>query len=427
MVYMLLFGLALTAAVGVLTWGLAVRMELERHLNQVWMLLDEETRKPAREALDLDAFAKANNVHIEIYDRNGVLQTYGKEPDPGFMHAQINKRIGLPPVELFACVTDLDDSGIAALMTVPNFLTALVVLLLLAAVAGALFMRRTLRPVYDMMETADSISASDLSRRIEPPRSHDEFRDLAGTFNRMLDRIQAAYEQQKRFVSDASHELRTPLSVILGYANLLRRWGGEDKAIREEAVGKIIEEASDMQHLVENLLFLARADGHSQQVHPELFSASDMMKDLAEETRLIDNTHRITESIEPNVMLTADPAMMKQAVRAIAENSRKYTPEGGSITFLCRREKDHVVLAVEDTGIGISKQDLPHIFDRFYKADVARTRGKTSSSGLGLAIVKWIVENNGGTIVVKSALGEGTSMAFLMPAQAGPKEPIVEN
>jgi two-component system sensor histidine kinase ArlS len=178
---------------------------------------------------------------------------------------------------------------------------------------------------------------------------------------------------------------------------------------------------------VEDLLFLARADGQSQQVNPELFCASDMMKDLAEETRLIDHIHTITESIEPDVMLTADPALMKQAVRAIAENSRKYTPEGGSITFLCRREEDKVVLAVEDTGIGISKQDLPHIFDRFYKADAARTRGKTSSSGLGLAIVKWIVENNGGTITVKSALGEGTSMAFRMPAQTEPEEPFLEN
>jgi two-component system sensor histidine kinase ArlS len=426
-VYMLLFGLALTTAVGALTWGLAVRTEQDRHLNQVWMLLDQVTRMPPQEAINLDAFAKANNVHIEIYDRYGSLRTYGDEPGPGFGHAQINKRIGLPPEELFARVTDLDDSGIAALITLPNFLVALAFLLLLAAVVGALFMRRTLRPVYDMMETADSISASDLSRRIEPPHSHDEFRDLAGTFNRMLDRIQTAYEQQKRFVSDASHELRTPLSVILGYANLLRRWGGEDKAIREEAVGKIVEEAGDMQRLVEDLLFLARADGQSQQVNPELFCASDMMKDLAEETRLIDHIHTITESIEPDVMLTADPALMKQAVRAIAENSRKYTPEGGSITFLCRREEDKVVLAVEDTGIGISKQDLPHIFDRFYKADAARTRGKTSSSGLGLAIVKWIVENNGGTITVKSALGEGTSMAFRMPAQTEPEEPFLEN
>jgi two-component system sensor histidine kinase ArlS len=424
-VYMLLFGLALTAAVGVMTWGLAVRTEQDRHLNQVWMLLDQEMRKPPQEAFDLDTFARANNVYIEIYDREGILLTYGVEPGRVSGHAQITKRV--PPEEIFARVTNLDEPGIAALMSLPNFMVAMVFLLLLAAVAGALFMRRTLRPVYDMMETADSISASDLSRRIEPPRSHDEFRDLAATFNRMLDRIETAYEQQKRFVSDASHELRTPLSVILGYANLLRRWGGDDKAIREEAVGKIVEEADDMQRLVEDLLFLARADGQSQQLNPERFCASDMMKDLAEETRLIDNIHTITDLIEPGVMLTADPAMMKQAVRTIVENSRKYTPEGGRITLSCRHENNRVVLAVEDTGIGIAKNDLPHIFDRFYKVDVARTRGKTSSSGLGLAIVKWIIENSGGVIEVKSTLGEGTSMTLLMPEQAYIAEHFSEN
>lgn len=427
LVYMLLFGIALTAAVGVLTWGLAVRTEQERRLNRVWALLDQETHKPPEEAFDLDVFARANNVRIEISDRNGTIRTYGEMPSRGIGHAQISKHIGGPPQELFVHVIDLEDSGIAVLMTLPNFVAALVFLLLLAAVEGALFMRRTLRPVYDMMETAGSITASDLSRRIEPPRSHDEFRELAGTLNGMLDRIETAYEQQKRFVSDASHELRTPLSVILGYANLLRRWGGEDKAVREEAVGKIVEEAGDMQHLVEDLLFLARTDGQSQQLNPVSFCVSDMMQDLAGETRLIDHIHSVTESIEPGVMLTADPAMMKQAVRAIAENSRKYTPEGGSIIFSCRREKNLVILAVEDNGMGIPQGDLPHIFDRFYKADVSRTRGKTSSSGLGLAIVKWIIENSGGTIEVKSAPGAGTSMTLLMSGQTQPAEQILEN
>ncbi len=178
---------------------------------------------------------------------------------------------------------------------------------------------------------------------------------------------------------------------------------------------KIIEETGNMQRLVESLLFLARADGQTQTVCPEHFCAGDMMREVAEETRLIDTEHAVEEKIEPGVMLTADPALMKQAVRAVVENSRKYTPAGGVITLSCRKEGSSVLLGVEDTGGGISEKDLPHVFDRFYKADAARTRETCSSSGLGLSIVKWIVERCGGEIDVRSKPGEGTRMTFRMP------------
>lgn len=422
LVYTLLFGLALAAAVGVLTWGLAVRTGQDRRLQRALSQIEVQERGPGKN-IDLDAYAHANNLYIEI-GRGKKVSFYGERPVPGRTYAEIRRRAAGPPPPggLSIRVVDLEDPGPAGLMTLPNFLAALAALILIAAFSGAMLMRRMIRPVYDMTRTARSITASDLSRRIEPVRSRDEFSELAGTLNEMLDRIQAAYEQQKRFVSDASHELRTPLSVILGYANLLRRWGGEDKAVRDEAVTKIVEEAGSMQSLVENLLFLARADGSRQQMHPELFCASDLMRTVAKETRLIDDGHAVEERIEPGVMMTADPEMMKQAVRAVAENSVKYTQAGGRIAFSCRRVGNSAVLTVEDNGAGIPQADLPHIFDRFYKADVSRTRGG-SSSGLGLSIVKWIVENSGGEILVQSAPGAGTSTTFRMPAEEMPTLP----
>jgi two-component system sensor histidine kinase ArlS len=418
--YTLLFGVALAVAVGVLTWGLAARTARIQRLNRASTQLMARVALGPRGGFDFDTFARANNLYIEISREGGGLpEHYGDRPQPGVRYDEIRRHAGegTPGHGAFLRIVDLETISPIESMTIPEFLLAFVGLLALVAVAGAFLMRRMMRPVYDMTHTARSISATDLSRRIEPVRSHDELSELAGTFNEMLDRIQTAYEQQKRFVSDASHELRTPLSVISGYANLLRRWGGEDRAVRSEAVDKIIEESGNMQHLVENLLFLARADGQTQTFHPELFCAGDMMHEVAQETKLIDREHSITEEIEPDVMLTADPALMKQAVRAVVENSCKYTPAGGTVKLSCRKEGGVVLLAVEDNGAGIAEKDLPHIFDRFYKADTARTRGTRSSSGLGLSIVKWIIERSGGTIVVRSSRGEGTCVTFHFPPE----------
>lgn len=418
-IYTLLFGVALTAAVSVLTWGLAARVAREHRLESIAMMLVSHAVHDAGHQFDYDAFARANNIYIEINRAgDGPLISFGNQPKQGVRYDEIRKHADLGPGQaVFLHVIDLEMVSPVEHMTIPGFLVSLAVLLVAAAFAGAFLMRRVMRPVYDMTRTVRTISASDLSRRIEPVRSHDELRELAGTFNGMLDRIQTAYERQKRFVSDASHELRTPLSVISGYANLLRRWGGDDRAVRDEAVEKIIEETGNMHHLVESLLFLARADGETQTVHPQLFCADDMMREVVEETRLIDKNHTVAEKIEPEVMLTADPALMKQAVRAVVENSRKYTPAGGVITLSCASEPGCVVLSVEDTGVGISEENLPHVFDRFYKADAARTRGTCSSSGLGLSIVKWIVERSGGEVAVRSKQGEGTCVIFRMPVE----------
>ena len=413
--YTLLFGVALAAAVGVLTWGLAARTARTERLDRASVQL---MPRVAQGGFDFDAFARANNLYIEIGRGEGKPpESYGDRPQPGMRYDEVRRHAegGAPARGAFLRIVDLENISPIENMTVPGFLAALTGLLILAAVAGAFLMRRMMRPVYEMTRTARAISATDLGKRIEPARSHDELCELAGTFNGMLDRIQTAYEQQKRFVSDASHELRTPLSVISGYANLLRRWGGEDRAVRSEAVEKILEESGNMQRLVEDLLFLARADGQTQTVRSEQFCAGDVLREIAEETRLIDSSHTIAEKMEPCVMLTADPALLKQAVRAVVENSRKYTPAGGTVTLFCRREGDAVLLAVEDTGVGIAEEDLPHIFDRFYKADASRTRGACSSSGLGLSIVKWIVGHCGGEVLVKSALGKGTRVTFRFP------------
>ena len=275
--------------------------------------------------------------------------------------------------------------------------------------------KRMLKPVDDMIRTARSISARELDTRLNVVDSHDELKDLAVTFNELLDRIQASYEQQNRFVSDASHELRTPISVIQGYANLLQRWGKEEKAVLEESVCAIKNEADNMKDLVEKLLFLARADKHTQSLEKSSFAMNELVDEVIRETRLIDSEHNITCDINETITINADRGLIKQALRIFVDNSIKYTLRGGTIKINSEIRTNRIFLTIQDNGIGISREDIPHIFERFFKCDKSRTREGGGSSGLGLSISQWIVEKHQGTISVESELNKGTKITITFP------------
>ncbi|PKM80192.1 MAG: sensor histidine kinase [Firmicutes bacterium HGW-Firmicutes-14] len=285
---------------------------------------------------------------------------------------------------------------------------------LFTVVIGSRILRKMLKPIDNMIGTAKAISAADLNTRLSVVDSHDELKDLAETFNDMLDRIQASYEQQDRFVSDASHELRTPIAVIQGYANLLQRWGKEDKAVLDESVSAIKNEAENMKDLVERLLFLARADKNTQKIEKTLFSLSELVNELMKETKLIDTEHTVKGEVTGIVSINGDRKLIKQALRVFLDNSIRYTPAGGTIKIEGRVKGNTGVVEIEDNGIGISSEDLPHIFDRFYKCDKSRTR-EGGSTGLGLSIAKWIIERHGGSIAVESALNKGTKVIITLP------------
>lgn len=373
---------------------------------------------PQGQSFDFEEFAQFSKTMIEISDvRTHEVERFGDEIKNIREKIQAVRRIDRPDRHLMIKVVSTEyanapfEGGVGI-----AYAFALAGLLIAAVLLGSLSTKKLLHPVSVMTQAARSISASDLSVRIDEGNSNDELDELARTFNEMLDRLEEAYRKQNRFVSDASHELRTPLSVISGYANLLRRWGSEDPVVLEESVTKIIEETDNMQQLVERLLFLARVDQQTQAMNVELFDASELMSQVAKETRLIDDGHTLCEQIEPDVMMTADRALILQAVRAIVENSMKYTPPGGTITLSCKTEGTQVCLSVADTGIGIEEKDLPYIFDRFYKADEARSR-QVGGTGLGLSIVKWIVERHNGQIQVSSIPDTGTEFCILISQQ----------
>ena len=281
--------------------------------------------------------------------------------------------------------------------------------------AGARSARRILKPIGEMARVTRNINASRLDTRLNLRGSQNELKDLAETINEMLERIHTAYRSQIRFVSDASHELRTPIAVIQGYANLLDRWGKNDPQTLQESIGALKSESESMKELVEKLLFLARGDNNTLTLHMEPLFVDRLVRQLARETMMIDKNHVFRVAREDHLAVVADAQLLKQALRILIDNSIKYTPAGNEIVIACSTDPGGLVcVSVQDSGIGIPAADVPHIFDRFYRADESRAR-KTGGTGLGLSIAKWIVERHNGRIDVLSRQGLGTRMSILLP------------
>lgn len=282
---------------------------------------------------------------------------------------------------------------------------------------GSKTSKKMLLPIKDMTKITKAISINALETRLNVSISKDELKDLAETINKMLDGIQASYELQNQFVSDASHELRTPIAVIQGYANMLYRWGKDDKEVLDEAITAIKSEAEDMQQLVEKLLFLARSDKNTQKIEKESFYINDLIEEIIKETKLIDTSHEIKNDVNEKTSIYADKKLLKQALRVFIDNSIKYTPSAGSITLNSYIKKKNLMLEIIDTGIGIPKEDLPYIFNRFYRCDKSRTK-ESGGTGLGLSIAKWIIGKHNGSIVVESRPEVGTKIIIGLPMKS---------
>jgi heavy metal sensor kinase len=305
----------------------------------------------------------------------------------------------------------------ASLLVLILILFGIDILLVFAVVkSGAKSSRRILKPIEVMTNTVENITINELNTRLDVSGSQDELKDLARTFNGMLDRIQESYEQQNQFVSDASHELRTPISIIHGYTELLDRWGKKDEKILEESLGAIKGETKNMKELVEKLLFLARGDKNTQKIEKEDFYLNELIDNIVKETKMIDSEHEIINARNDKITINADFRLLKEALRIFIDNGIKYTPSGGSIKIESTINENEVQISIEDTGIGISKEDLPYIFNRFYRADKARNK-EIEGTGLGLSIANWIIESHSGRIKVQSEINIGTKVIINLPIQ----------
>ena len=247
-----------------------------------------------------------------------------------------------------------------------------------------------------------------------------DLRSIEVALNGLLRQMQEAKLQQMRFVSDASHELRTPIAVIQGYVNMLDRWGATDQEVLHESIEALKAESEHMQELVEQLLFLARGDSGRNTLQHQPVNLADVVRDVYDESVMIDEGHLYACSIDDEqvvderYVVTGDLAMLKQVVRIIVQNAEKYSSDGTTITLGVAEGDGEVLCTVQDEGIGMSEADAAHVFERFYRADGARSEG-TSGSGLGLSIAKWIVDAHGGSIEVLSREGVGTRFTVHIP------------
>lgn len=296
--------------------------------------------------------------------------------------------------------------------------------LLIAAIGGLFLTDRALKPIHSVTQTAELIGEQDLSRRLSV-RGNDELAALATTFNKMIERLEAAfhsravayarlesaYEQQKRFTADASHELRTPLTRIKTATS--GALNGEQSPQEYEEALRIADRAADtMTRLIDQLLTLARADAGQLRLQYEEVDLVELLQDAGAMVRT--DASLVFDLPTDAILLPGDGDLLSRVFLNLVENAARHTPAAGRITLSADVSDEDVVVRVEDTGEGIGSEHLPHLFDRFYRADLARNR-RDGGTGLGLAICQSIVHAHGGTITIASQPGQGTQVTVILP------------
>ncbi len=267
------------------------------------------------------------------------------------------------------------------------------------------------RPLEDITTVARQITrADDLSRRVPHSNRTDEIGDLARAFNQTLERLERLFRSQQRFLADVSHELRTPLTSVRGNLDLMRRFGEYD----EESMFVIQDEMERMSRLLGDLLLLARADTGGLPLRHEPVELDNVLFEVYRQISRIEKPVTVELTAVDQAIILGDEDRLKQLLLNLVDNAIKYTQPGGVVRLSLAKDGSWAQLVVSDTGIGIPAEDLPHIFERFYRVDKARSRAQ-GGSGLGLAIAKWVVQAHGGAIKVDSTVGEGTTFTVTLP------------
>jgi heavy metal sensor kinase len=287
--------------------------------------------------------------------------------------------------------------------------------LVLASFGGIFLAGRALAPIDKLTRVARRISAEDMSERLDLSLPDDEVGRLARTFDEMLARLDHAFRQQRQFTADASHELRTPLTAIKGQVEVALTKGRSVDAY-QDVLRSVNDEADRLIRLVGSLLTLARADAGQIALAREPVDLGELIASAVEQVRLLAQERglALTVTAGPSVTLQADQDLLLQLLLNLLDNAIKYTPSGGRVSIGWRADGGNVELRVSDSGPGIAREDLSRVFDRFYRADKARSRAE-GGSGLGLSISKWIVEAHGGTITVESTPGQGATFTVTLP------------
>ena len=382
--------------------------------------------------LDLDELDfYRHDVYVQVYSPGGeLLGGAGTSRFAGsdeFKNGEIRRveadGLGLLVYDLFVPdghggvwlrgVTDEDNDFSAARVITILALILLPALVAITAVIGWLIARHAFKPVRQITDTVDAINdGTDLTARIGLHRGRDEIHRLAATFDRMFDRLERSFDAEKRFASDASHELRTPVAIILAECEYARE-NAKTVGDYAESLEVVERQGRRMSSIINQLLSITRLDQGTQRLNRERADFSELAGVVTDETvRASGKRFELAKDIAPGVSADIDVGLMSRLVQNLVENACKYTPEGGKITVALSAGDGRLAFSVADTGCGIARRDLPHIYERFWQADASR--GVDKGSGLGLAMVKQIADAHGGTLEVRSEPGRGSEFTFRM-------------
>jgi len=386
--------------------------ELDVFGSNVYIEVIDSDRQIARKSANLQRFARTLD-DIGLRGVESTRQPVTRDVRTGSAHLRVltvpllvnNQLAGYLQVGTLREQVD-DALNLLLIVLVGGGMGAIVA----SAVVGRLLATQALRPIDTITQTALAISrADDLDKRIPQVGPQDEVGRLATTFNIMLDRLERLFRAQQRFIADISHELRNPLTTIRGNVDLMRRMNCVDVP----SLDAIQVESERMTRMVGDLLMLAQADA-GQPIRRERVELDTLMLQVYRQVRPLAAGIELVIGAEDQATILGDPDRIKQLLLNLVDNAIKYTPQGGQVTLGLQRVEGWAQFSVADTGIGIPAQDLPHIFERFYRVDKARSRA-AGGTGLGLSIVRWIVQAHGGKIDVQSEMGKGTTFTVWLP------------
>jgi heavy metal sensor kinase len=302
-----------------------------------------------------------------------------------------------------------------------DFYAGVPLILLFASLGGYFLARKSLSPIALMNEQTQRITAENLSSQLDVANPRDEVGGLATTINALLARLNAAFQEQQRFIADASHELRTPIAVLRGETEVALE---QERATAEykESLALIKDEAERLSRIVENLFILARQPVDASAIVKLPVQLNDAVADCVRAAQVLATQKGLRFNVGgslPEVKLNGDDEMLKRMLLNLLDNAVKYTPTGGEVTVTLASQNGTALIIVSDTGIGIPAAAQPHIFDRFYRVDKARSRA-LGGAGLGLSIARWIVEAHDGRLSVVSTPGHGSTFTVELPLKSVP-------
>lgn len=322
----------------------------------------------------------------------------------------------------------LEDGDIIYIQIIKNlndsyiFMTTLFALMISISILGLIAIiligiygtKQMLKPLIEISDTAKNITENNLNTRIEETGNKDELDQLIMSLNQMIQKLESAFNNQKRFVSDASHELRIPLTVIKGYIDILSDWGKNDPQLCDESIEAIQDEIQGMNKMVEDLLLITRIENNYFNSDFEIMDVSLFLEKIYFQCQMIDPDHDYIMQCCDHAFVRGNEGLLIQAIRGLIDNSRKHTPIGGTISLSCKvRDEKTNEIAVSDTGCGIPSSELEKIKERFYRTSSDRSRA-TGGSGLGLSIIDSIISIHRGKLIITSEINKGTKASILL-------------